>query len=66
MKSQIRPKSSRNKASLIAEGMLDHEVEALTRKLIDLALSGDMTALKLCFEGLLRGKKDQWPLIYRR
>jgi hypothetical protein len=39
-----RPKGSRNKATLAAEALLDGEAEALTRKAIELALAGDVTA----------------------
>ena len=42
-----RPEGSRNKATLAAQTLLDGEAEALTRKVIDLALSGDITALRL-------------------
>jgi hypothetical protein len=56
---QGRPKGSRNRASLMAANMLDNEVEGLTRKLIELALKGDLTALRLCFERLLPPSKER-------
>jgi Family of unknown function (DUF5681) len=40
-----RPRGSRSRATLAAEALLDGEVEALTRKLIDKALEGDSAAL---------------------
>ncbi|MBU4277177.1 MAG: hypothetical protein KKC30_10585 [Proteobacteria bacterium] len=53
-----RPKGSRNKASILAQEMLDGEVETLVRRCIDLALAGDQTALRLCLERLLPPRKD--------
>ena len=45
-----RPKGARNQATLLAESLLEGEVEAITRKLINRALEGDTTALRLCLE----------------
>ena len=53
-----RPVGSRNKASILAQQMLDSEVETLVRRCIDLALAGDQTALRLCLERLLPPRKD--------
>jgi hypothetical protein len=47
-----RPKGARNKATLVVEALLENEAEALTRKVIDLALEGSMPALRLCLERL--------------
>jgi hypothetical protein len=58
-----RPVGARNKASLMAEVMLDNEAEALTRKLIDLALGGDLTAIKLCLERIIPPRKER-PIIF--
>ena len=54
-----RPAGSRNNASLAVEAMLDGEAERLTRKCIDLALSGDTVALRLCIERLCPVRKDR-------
>ena len=54
-----RPHGSRNKASLAVEEMLEGEVEGLTRKAIDLAMGGDMQALRLCMERLCPPRKDR-------
>jgi hypothetical protein len=54
-----RPRGSRNVALLAIEAMLDGEAEKLTRKCIDLALSGDPTALKLCLERIYPARKDR-------
>jgi hypothetical protein len=44
---------SRNKATLAAQMLLADEAEALTHKAVELALSGDPTALRLCVERVL-------------
>ena len=54
-----RPKGSRNKATLAAEALLDGDAEALTRKAIELALAGDVTALRLCWERIVPARKDR-------
>jgi hypothetical protein len=42
---------TRHKATLAVERLLDGEGEELTRKAIELAKDGDLTALKLCLDG---------------
>jgi hypothetical protein len=54
-----RPKGSRNKTTLAVEALLDGESEAITRKLLEKALEGDMTALRLCLERLLSPRRDR-------
>ncbi len=49
---------SRNKATLAAQALLDGEVESLTRKAVELALGGDVTALRLCLERILPARKE--------
>jgi hypothetical protein len=39
--------------------LLDGEAEALTRKAVDLALAGDITALRLCLDRILPPRKDR-------
>src|SRR5262249_4946649 len=53
-----RPKGARNKATLIIEALLEGQAEALTRKLIELALGGNMAALRICFERLSPPRRD--------
>ncbi len=48
-----RPKGARNRATVVAEQLLDGEADTLTRKAIDLAKQGDTTALRLCIERIL-------------
>ena len=54
-----RPAGARNKATLAMEALLDGEAEALTRKAIELALSGDGAAMRLCMDRLLPARRDR-------
>jgi Family of unknown function (DUF5681) len=54
-----RPKGSRNKATLALENLLDGQAEALTQKAIELALGGDIPALRLCLDRILPPRKDR-------
>jgi Family of unknown function (DUF5681) len=48
-----RPPGSRNRASLAAAALLEAEAEGIARKVVELALAGDLGAIKLCLERLL-------------
>lgn len=54
-----RPYGSRNKATLAIERLLDGEAEVLTRKAVELALEGDMQALRLCLERICPPRKSR-------
>jgi hypothetical protein len=54
-----RPRGSRNAATIALEALLDGQAEALTQKAIELALTGDMAALRLCLERILPPRKDR-------
>lgn len=54
-----RPKGSRNKVTVACEELLEGEGEKLTRKAIDLALSGDTTALKICIDRIIPPRKGR-------
>ncbi len=54
-----RPKGSRNRATLAAEALLDGEADAITRKAIEKAKDGDMTAIRLCLERILPAVKSR-------
>ena len=43
--------------------LLDGEAEKLTRKAIELALDGDMTALRLCMERIVPARRDRPVLV---
>src|SRR3954467_920500 len=54
-----RPVGSRHKATLAAEALLDGEAEELTRTAIELAKTGDTTALRLCLERVCPPRRDR-------
>jgi hypothetical protein len=58
-----RPKGSRNATTLALESLLDGQAKALTQKAIDLALTGDLTALRICLDRILPPRKDR-PLTF--
>jgi hypothetical protein len=58
-----RPKGSRNKTTLIAQGLLDGEAEGLVRKVVEKALKGDKACLRICIDRLVPRKKDS-PLKF--
>ena len=58
-----RPKGARNKTTIAVEALLDNEAEALTRKVIELALAGNMAAIRLCFERLLPPRRDRGVVL---
>src|SRR5438874_705749 len=56
---QGRPLGARNAATVIAEQLLDGEGEAITRKVIELAKQGDLTALRLCLERIVPPRRER-------
>ncbi len=54
-----RREGSRNKATIALESLLDGQAEALTQKAVDLALGGDIAALRLCLERILPPRKSR-------
>ena len=58
-----RPLGSRNKATLVAENLLNGQSEALMKKLIERALGGDMQALGLCVGRILPVSRER-PLRF--
>jgi hypothetical protein len=57
--SKGRPAGSRNKTSLFCEQLLDGDAEAITRKVIEMALGGDHTAMRLCMERLCPPRRER-------
>lgn len=53
-----RPRGARHKTTLAIEALMEGEGEALAQKAIDLALEGDMGALRLCIERIAPVRKD--------
>jgi hypothetical protein len=58
-----RPHGSRHKTTLAVQSLLDGEGEALTRKAVELALAGDVTALRLCLDRIIPARKDA-PVLF--
>jgi hypothetical protein len=54
-----RPKGARNKATMVAEALLNGDAEVLTRKVIEKAKDGDMAALRFCLERLCPPRRDR-------
>lgn len=54
-----RPKGSRNATTVALEALLDGQAEALTNKAVEMALAGDMAALRLCMDRILPPRKDR-------
>jgi Family of unknown function (DUF5681) len=54
-----RPKGALNKTTLATQALLDEEAEALTRKAVELAKTGNPMALRLCLERVLPPRKDR-------
>lgn len=58
-----RRPGSRHRATVATLALLDGEGEALTRKAVELALSGDTTALRLCLERIAPPRRDA-PVLF--
>ena len=54
---------SRHRVTRAIEELLEGEHEALTRKAIDAALGGDVTALRLCLDRIAPPRKDS-PIAF--
>ena len=54
-----KPKGTRHRATILAEQLLDGEAEKLSRKAVDLALAGDITALRLCLDRIISPRRDR-------
>lgn len=54
-----RPQGSRHKTTLAVQEMLDGEAEVLTRKCLEMATKGDLTALRLCLDRIIPIVKDR-------
>jgi hypothetical protein len=54
-----RPIGARNRKTLLMEALLEDDGEDLTRRLVEKALSGDATAMRLCMERLLPRMRER-------
>jgi hypothetical protein len=53
----------RNRASLLMEGLMDGRATALAEKAIEMALAGDVLALRLCIDRILPARKERHMVI---
>src|ERR1700733_6070551 len=54
-----RPQGSRNKTTLTLEALFDSEAENICRKCVEMALGGDIIALRLCMERILPVRRER-------
>jgi hypothetical protein len=54
-----RPPRDLNRATMVIELALDARAEALAEKAIDMALDGDVLAMRLCLERLLPARRER-------
>ena len=54
-----RPKGTLNRTTRACQELLEGESEAITRKAVELAKAGDISALRLCLERLLPPKRER-------
>lgn len=54
-----KPPGTRNKVYRAVEALLDGEAEALTRKVVELAMRGDTVALRLCLDRIAPPRKSR-------
>jgi len=53
-----KPKGVRHRTTLAVQALLEGEAEKLTRRAIEMALAGDLTALRLCLERIAPPRRD--------
>lgn len=54
-----RPKGARNKATLMAQWMLEEDGEGVGRSVVALAKAGDLRAIRLCLDRLYPRPRDR-------
>ena len=54
-----KPKGTRNKATRLAETLLDGQTEKLVGKCVQMALDGDSAAMKVCMDRLIPPRKGR-------
>lgn len=54
-----RPKGRRHSVTLAVEALLEGEAEGLTRKAVEMAMGGDITALRLCLDRIAPTRRDR-------
>lgn len=58
-----KPKGARNGTTIAAQTLLAGEAEALTRKAVELALAGDIQALRMCLDRILPAARAPGPTL---
>jgi hypothetical protein len=58
-----RPRGSRNRTALLMENLLGYEAEAIGRKAVEMAIKGDMAAIRLCMDRLAPPRKEE-PIAF--
>jgi len=54
-----RPPGSRNKSTLACEQLLEGNAEQLTQKAVEMAMEGNIQALRLCLERIVPPRKER-------
>ncbi len=54
-----RPQGSRNRARVLVETLLDGRAEALAGKAVEMALAGDVLAMRLCLDRLVPARRER-------
>jgi hypothetical protein len=54
-----RPVGSRNRATVMAQALLDGQIEAITQRVVDAALSGDMVAARMVIERVVPPMRER-------
>jgi hypothetical protein len=54
-----RPRGARNRATLLMQNLLADDAEAIGRKAIEMAIAGDLAAIRLCMDRLAPARKDE-------
>src|SRR5437764_9776724 len=54
-----RPRGARNRTTLAAEALLEGQAEAITAKVVDMALDGDLTAARMCLDRVLPIRRER-------
>lgn len=52
-----RPKGSKNRMKLLAEGLIGDKAKLIVKKVIDMALSGNEACLKMCMDRILPAQR---------
>lgn len=54
-----KPRGARHYTTRLAEALIEGEAEILVRKVIELAIAGDVAALKMCLDRILPARRDR-------